>query len=50
MILLKWEITASSLLMINGIPFLNSKPLSHDRVGEPLRTFQLSIILASDEI
>lgn len=44
------ELGNNSLILINGIPFPNSKPLTHDRAGRPLRAFQLPITLASDEI
>ncbi len=40
----------NGLILINGTPFQNSKPLSHDRAGRPLRAFNLPITLASDEI
>ena len=44
------ELGNNGLILINGIPFPNSKPLTHDRAGRPLRAFQLPITLASDEI
>ena len=40
----------NGLILINGLPFPNSAPLSHDRAGRPLRAFCLPITLASDEI
>ena len=40
----------NGLILINGVPFPNSTPLSHDRAGRPLRAFSLPITLASDEI
>ena len=44
------ELGNNGLILINGIPFPNSKPLTHDRAGRPLIAFQLPITLASDEI
>ena len=44
------ELGDNGLILINGTPFQNSKPLSHDRAGRPLRAFNLPITLASDEI
>ena len=44
------ELSDNGLILINGIPFPNSAPLSHDRAGRPLRAFNLPITLASDEI
>ena len=44
------ELGNNGLILINGIPFPNSKPLTHDRAGRPLRAVQLPITLASDEI
>ena len=44
------ELADNSLILINGVPFPNSAPLSHDRAGRPLRAFSLPITLASDEI
>lgn len=44
------ELGDNALILINGVPFPNSKPISHDRVGRPLRAFNLPITLASDEV
>ena len=44
------ELADSGLILINGVPFPNSAPLSHDRAGRPLRAFELPVTLASDEI
>ena len=44
------ELGKNGLILINGVPFPNSMPLSHDRAGRPLRAFNLPITLASDEI
>ena len=44
------ELGDNGLILINGVPFPDSKPLSHDRAGQPLRAFNLPITLASDEI
>ena len=44
------ELGDNGLILINGLPFPNSAPLSHDRAGRPLRAFNLPITLASDEI
>ena len=44
------ELADNGLILINGVPFPNSAPLSHDRAGRPLRAFCLPITLASDEI
>ena len=44
------ELAANGLILINGVPFPNSAPLSHDRAGRPLRAFELPVTLASDEI
>ena len=40
----------NGLILINGVPFPNSAPLSHDRAGRFLKAFQLPITLASDEV
>lgn len=40
----------NGLILINGVPFPNSAPLSHDRAGRFLRAFPLPVILASDEV
>ena len=44
------ELDQNGLIPINGVLFPNSKPLSHDRAGRPLRAFNLPITFASDEI
>ena len=44
------ELADNGLILINGLPFPNSAPLSHDRAGRPLRAFSLPITLSSDEI
>ena len=44
------ELVDNGSILINGIPFPNSAPLSQDRAGRPLRAFHLPITLASDEI
>ena len=40
----------NGLILINGVPFPNSAPLSHDRAGRPLMAFTLPVTLASDEL
>ena len=40
----------NGLILINGVPFPNSAPLSHDRAGRFLKAFQLPITLTSDEV
>lgn len=40
----------NGLILINGVPFHNSAPLSHDRAGRFLKAFQLPITLTSDEV
>ena len=40
----------NGLILINGIPFPNSAPLSHDRAGRLLRAFGLPVTLASGEV
>ena len=44
------ELGDNGLILINGLPFPNNAPLSHDRAGRPLRAFNFPITLASDEI
>ena len=44
------ELGDNRLILINGTPFPNSKPLSHDRAGRLLRAFELPVTLASEEI
>ena len=38
------------MILINGVPFPNSAPISHDRAGRPLRAFSLPITLTSGEV
>ena len=40
----------NGLILINGVPFPNSAPRSHDRAGRFLRAFPLPVTLASDEV
>ena len=40
----------NDLILINGIPYPNSAPLSHDRAGRFLRAFTLPVTLTSDEV
>ena len=40
----------NGFILINGIPFPNSAPRSHDRAGRFLRAFTLPVTLASDEV
>ena len=44
------ELADNGLILINGVPFPNSAPLSHDRAGRFLRAFTLPVTLASDEV
>ena len=44
------ELADNGLILINGVPFPNSAPLSHDRAGRFLRAFTLPITLTSDEV
>lgn len=44
------ELGDNGLILINGVPIPNSAPLSHDRAGRTLRTLQLPITLAPDEV
>ena len=44
------ELDDDGIININGVPFPNSTPLSHDRTGRFLRAFQLPVTLASDEV
>jgi len=37
-------------ILINGVPFPNSAPLSHDRGGRFLKNFPLPVTLAYDEV
>ena len=40
----------NGLILINGVTFPNSAPLSHDRAGRSLKAFVLPITLASGEV
>lgn len=40
----------NGLILINGVKFPNSAPLSHDRAGRFLRAFPLPVTLKSDEV
>ena len=40
----------NGLILINGVPFPNSAPISHDRAGRPLKAFRLPVTLASGEV
>ncbi len=44
------EQSNNGLILINGVPFHDSAPLSHDRAGRLLRPSVLPIVLASDEV
>ena len=44
------ELGDNGFILINGVPFPNSAPLSHDRVGRFLRAFSLPVTLTSDEV
>ena len=44
------EQSNNGLILINGVPFPNSAPRSHDRAGRFLRAFPLPVTLASDEV
>ena len=44
------ELDNDGIININGVPFPNSAPLSHDRAGRFLRAFPLPVTLASDEV
>lgn len=44
------EQASNGLLLINGVPFPDSAPLSHDRAGRFLRPSSLPLVLASDEV
>ena len=44
------ELGDKGLININGVPFPNSAPLSHDRAGRFLRAFSLPVTLTSDEV
>ena len=44
------ELGNNGLILINGVPFPNSAPLSHDRAGRFLRAFPLPATLKSDEV
>ena len=40
----------NGLIQINGVPFPNSAPLSHDRAGRFLKAFPLPVVLKNDEV
>ncbi|MBQ9404255.1 MAG: S26 family signal peptidase [Synergistaceae bacterium] len=40
----------NGLILINGVPFPDSAPLSHDRAGRFLKASVLPIVLTSDEV
>ena len=40
----------NGLILINGVPFPNSAPLSKDKAGRFLRAFTLPVTLVSDEV
>ena len=44
------EKSNDGLILINGVPFPNSAPRSHDRAGRFLQAFPLPVTLASDEV
>ena len=44
------ELGDNGVININGVPFTNSAPRSHDRAGRFLRAFPLPVTLASDEV
>ena len=44
------ELGDNGIIYINGVPFPDSAPLSHDRAGRFLRAFPLPVTLASDEV
>ena len=44
------ELGDNGLILINGVPFPDSAPRSHDRAGRFLRAFELPITLTSDEV
>ena len=44
------ELGDNGLIKINGVPFPNSAPLSHDRAGRFLKAFQLPVTLKNDEV
>lgn len=44
------ELGSNGLILINGVPFPNSAPLSHDRAGRFSRAFTLPVTLTSDEV
>ena len=44
------ELGNNGLILINGVPFPNSAPLSHDMSGRFLRAFTLPVTLTSDEV
>ncbi len=44
------EQDSNGLLLINGVPFPDSAPLSHDRAGRFLRPCSLPVVLAPNEV
>ena len=44
------ELGDNGLININGVPFHNSAPLSHDRSGRFLKAFPLPVTLKNDEV
>ena len=40
----------NGLILINGVPFPDSAPLSHDRAGRFFKAFTLPVTLTSDEV
>ena len=44
------EQDSNGLILINGVPFPDSAPLSHDRAGRFLRACSLPVVLASNEV
>ena len=44
------ELGDNGLIKINGVPFPNSAPLSHDRAGRFLKAFPLPVVLKNDEV
>ena len=44
------ELSDNGLILINGVPFPNSAPLSHDRARRFLMAFPLPVTLKNDEV
>ena len=44
------ELGDNGLINVNGVPFPNSEPLSHDRSGRFLKAFPLPVTLKNDEV